>query len=212
MWTPEEAIPPSVKARLDHLANNGYTNPSVFLIAFLEIISELKKCERTGWVQRSIPKPESVADHMYRMSIICLLNANAELNSQKCALIALCHDMAEALVGDITPFDPTCGKEEKHRRELAAMEFVKSLVSKVNPAAGQMLYDLWCEYEYQSTDEARFVKDVDKFELLLQTSEYLRMHPKADINEMMRAKSLIHTEAVADWVNAMEEYNSIREG
>lgn len=208
MWTVEEAIPTAIKQKLELAAQKPSINPNVYLIAFLEIISELKKCERTGWIGK-IPKPESVADHMYRMSIICMLYPNDDLDIKKCVMIALCHDMAEAIVGDITPYDTSCNKDEKHRRELEAMKYIHELVSKFNPRAGQSIQDLWNEYEFQTTAEGKFVKDVDKFELLSQTSEYLRMHPEADINEMMRAKASIKTQTGSEWTKALEEYNEL---
>lgn len=43
---------------------------------------------------------------MYRMGIICMLAPKEEgLDSGRCVKMALVHDMAEALVGDITPVD-----------------------------------------------------------------------------------------------------------
>jgi len=49
---------------------------------------------------------ESIADHMYRMSIITMLcPPETGINRDRCAKLALIHDMAEALVGDITPPD-----------------------------------------------------------------------------------------------------------
>lgn len=41
------------------------------LYLFLELIELLKNVERRGWVIRGVSKPESVADHMYRMAIMC---------------------------------------------------------------------------------------------------------------------------------------------
>lgn len=39
---------------------------------FLELIECLKTTRRSGWVRRGVPGPtESVADHMYRMAIMC---------------------------------------------------------------------------------------------------------------------------------------------
>lgn len=49
---------------------------------------------------------ESIADHMYRMSIITMLCPPEEgIDKDRCVKLALIHDMAEALVGDITPPD-----------------------------------------------------------------------------------------------------------
>jgi putative hydrolase of HD superfamily len=37
---------------------------------------------------------------------------------------------------------------------------------------GQELLDLWEEYEAGETIESRYVKDIDKFEMILQADEY----------------------------------------
>jgi len=44
-----------------------------------------------------------------------------------------------------------------------------------SPAARRML-DLWQEYEEGQTDEARFVKDLDRFEMATQALEYEQAH------------------------------------
>ena len=56
---------------------------------------------------------------------------HADHNS-RCIKMALVHDMAEAIVGDITPF---CGisKEEKHKREVDAITEMCALI-KGSPA------------------------------------------------------------------------------
>ena len=38
----------------------------------------------------------------------------------------------------------------------------------------QEIYDLWMEYERAETREALFVKDIDKFEMIVQAYEYER--------------------------------------
>jgi len=72
---------------------------------------------------------------MYRMSLICMFappSLSSKLNIPHCSKMALVHDMAEALVGDITPVDGI-PKSEKNRRESTTMDyFTKSLLGKVN--------------------------------------------------------------------------------
>eukprot|EP01116_Phalansterium_solitarium_P025468 TRINITY_DN9761_c0_g1_i2.p2 TRINITY_DN9761_c0_g1~~TRINITY_DN9761_c0_g1_i2.p2 ORF type:complete len:127 (-),score=32.50 TRINITY_DN9761_c0_g1_i2:110-490(-) len=82
--------------------------------------------------------------------------------------IALVHDMAEALCGDITPFQGV-SKEEKHRLEEAAMAKIRDTVGN---SIGAEIYELWCEYESISSREAQLVKDFDKFEMIVSASEY----------------------------------------
>lgn len=41
-------------------------------LPFLEAIETLKGLKRTGWCRKGVPDPESVSDHMYRMTFFCL--------------------------------------------------------------------------------------------------------------------------------------------
>ena len=82
--------------------------------------------------------------------------------------MCLVHDMAESIVGDLTPH---CGVpvDEKHRREEEAM---LELVKLVPTLAGQDLKALFDEYEQQQTREAILVKDLDRFDMICQAFEY----------------------------------------
>ena len=64
---------------------------------------------------RGIKEAESIADHMYRMSIMSFL-APAHLNRSKLIEMCLIHDLPECIVGDLTPSD-NVSKEEKHKLE-----------------------------------------------------------------------------------------------
>nr|XP_031535720.1 HD domain-containing protein 2 [Vicugna pacos] len=123
---------------------------------------------RTGWVYRNVQKPESVSDHMYRMAVMALVTKDEHLNKDRCVRLALVHDMAECIVGDIAPAD-NVPKEEKHRREEEAM---KQLTQLLPEDLRKELYELWEEYETQSSAEAKFVKQLDQCEMILQASEY----------------------------------------
>src|SRR3989344_184250 len=73
-------------------------------IDFLLNAGKLKKVKRAGWVLRNVPDAESVAEHSFRTALICMMMGN-NVNRERCIKIALIHDLAEALVGDITPVD-----------------------------------------------------------------------------------------------------------
>nr|XP_019585048.1 PREDICTED: HD domain-containing protein 2 isoform X3 [Rhinolophus sinicus] len=105
---------------------------------------------------------------MYRMAVMALVTKDDHLNKDRCVRLALVHDMAECIVGDIAPAD-NIPKEEKHRREEEAMKQLTQLLSK---DLGKELYELWEEYETQSSAEAKFVKQLDQCEMILQASEY----------------------------------------
>jgi putative hydrolase of HD superfamily len=68
--------------------------------------------------------------------------------------MALIHDMAESLVGDITPVDGV-EKGEKSRRESETMVFLtKTLLGNVKNGgqeAAASLLEIWQEYETNET-------------------------------------------------------------
>ncbi|KAH8751660.1 hypothetical protein F5883DRAFT_577736 [Diaporthe sp. PMI_573] len=86
--------------------------------------SELLKCTpRKGWVIRGIEEPESVADHMYQMGLICLAYPwKSEDERAKAVEMAIVHDAPEALAGDITPSDGL-SREAKYVRERPGPKF-----------------------------------------------------------------------------------------
>jgi len=87
-------------------------------LELMHIIERLKTQSRTGWVNVKVPgRVESIADHMYRMAMLSLLSEeDQELDIAKCVQMAVVHDLAEALVGDITPHDGI-SKEQKQKLE-----------------------------------------------------------------------------------------------
>lgn len=131
--------------------------------------------------------------------------------------MALVHDMAEALVGDITPVDGVV-KVEKNRRESTTMDyFTGSLLGKVNGGiTGQELKDIWQEYEDSKTLESKFVHDVDKLELVLQMVEYERVEEhKLDLGEFSWVAGRIVLPEVIAWAEEIlkerEEFWGSRE-
>ena len=114
---------------------------------------------------RGVPNPESIADHMYRMSLMAMVSSfSTSLNTDRCIKLALIHDLAEARVGDITPH---CGvsDKEKYDLELQTMEYISKMLGPL--LGGDEILSLWKEYEDGSTEEAKLLKDLDKIEKML---------------------------------------------
>lgn len=141
------------------------------ILEFLELVGRLKHVKRTGWVICDINDCESIAGHMYRMGIMTFLlteeNNPTNLDRFRCLQIALVHDLAECIVGDLTPH---CGvtPEDKHRQEDEAMKLIAGLTG----IAGDRMYELYKEYENQTSPEARFAKDLDRYDMIQQAFEY----------------------------------------
>lgn len=174
------------------------------LFEFMSLMGQLKRVKRTGWVLKHVNEPESVSDHMYRMATLSfLVDPSTGLNKEKCIKLSLVHDMAESIVGDLTPAD-RIDKSEKQIREEMAMKHISDLVSE---DLGKELYSLWEEYEHQTTPEAVFVKDLDKFEMIFQAHEYEQLANKpGSLQEFFDStKGKFRTPQVQEWVKELEE-------
>lgn len=176
-------------------------------VPFFHLLERLKTTKREGWRRFDINHGESISDHMYRMSVMTMLappSLASRLNLQHCMKMALIHDMAESLVGDITPVDPI-KKTEKARREAAVMEYIsKSLLRGVPSGmlAGDDILAVFNEYEANETLDSQFVHDVDKMELLLQMVEYERSYEVA-LDEFRGVAKRIHLPEIKEWAETV---------
>ena len=141
---------------------------------------------------------------MYRMSIITMLAPPAlasRLNIPHCTKMALVHDMAELLVGDITPMDDV-PKAEKAKREAETMKFLccELLGGIGEQKQGADIKAIFEEYEESETLESIFVHDVDKVELLLQMVEYEKQAGGAkDLEEFLGVANNVQLEEMKGW-------------
>ncbi|KAJ5805197.1 hypothetical protein N7474_011084 [Penicillium riverlandense] len=194
-WTPQ-----TVLATLPTPLEENSTSP----LPFFHLLERLKTTKREGWRRFGIANGESISDHMYRMSIMTMMappSLAARLNIPHCTKMALIHDMAESLVGDITPVDKDVTKAEKARREAAVMDYITStLLGNVpgGPLSGAEIKRVFQEYEDNETLEACFVHDIDKMELLLQMIEYERSH-HVDLSEFEHVARRIQLPEIQAW-------------
>ncbi|XP_074570345.1 uncharacterized protein LOC141826921 [Curcuma longa] len=146
------------------------------IIDFLTLCHRLKTTKRKGWIKHGIDHPESIADHMYRMALMSLVAGEIPgVDRERCIKIAIVHDIAEAIVGDITPSDGI-PKAEKSRREQEALDEMCRILG--GGLMADEIQELWQEYENNSSTEASLVKDFDKVEMILQALEYETEHGK----------------------------------
>lgn len=150
------------------------------LLDFLSVVYQLKGLPRTGWVLSGVSRPETVASHSFGVALLGMVlgSARSDLDQQKLVRMALTHDLAESLVGDLLPEESgqsTISSEEKHRRELDAMqELTGRLRGTAFSAVGSDLLALFAELEEGTTPEAVFVRHLDKTDMLLQARLYER--------------------------------------
>lgn len=193
----------TVLSTMSHRPQENTDSP----LPFFHILEHLKTTKRAGWQRFGIDDGESISDHMYRMSILTMLappSLSSRLDIPRCTKMALIHDMAEALVGDITPVDGI-SKKEKSRREAETMDYIcKRLLGKVGGGlSGEEIRRIWQEYEDSETLEAKFVHDIDKMELILQMVEYERSNEgRVDLSEFSRVGTRIELPEIKAWCDA----------
>lgn len=174
-------------------------------LAFLRVVGQLKRTKRAGWTRFDVPQVESVGDHMYRMGIIAMLVSDKAV-ACKATKMALVHDLAEAIVGDITPHDGV-SPEDKSARESRA---ITEIVSTIDKDIADEIVELWKEYEQGTSDVARLLKDIDKFEMILQADEYERLH-QVDLQEFFDSTSkYFKTEQVLELANELRRQRNER--
>ena len=202
-------------------------------ISFYQLVSKMKTTPRTGWVNNCIPSPESIADHSYRVAMMAMVAAPIMgLDVGKCVSMAIAHDLAESIVGDITPRDPVT-KEEKRDMEHAAMQDIRSMIDGVTTvpsdtaatdcpdkksgsgerSIGSYVESLWREYDDGESSEAILLKDLDKLEMILQAHEYEVANDRYDLDSFFDStRGNFRTSVGREWAEEVERLRNERHG
>jgi putative hydrolases of HD superfamily len=166
------------------------------MLDFFIEVGKLKRMPRRGWVINQIKNPESIAEHIFRATLMGWLMAEGKrFNVEKLLKIALVHDLCEVYAGDTTPYDSVLPKDkkklkalmktwprftpeekeqrakQKHINEKAGLS---KLIFNLPARAKKEVMDLWMEYEKGVSKEGRFFRQADRMENFLQAYEYWR--------------------------------------
>jgi putative hydrolase of HD superfamily len=194
------------------------------LSRFYRQIVRLKSTPRTGWIDRGVPPEltESVADHSFHTALLAWLVAASDptLDRDRILKLALIHDLPEAIIGDMPPYDPqtvpdsgadraawrafldrkhvrsTERRTAKRTAEAAAMQ---QLLGDLHGNARVELASLWHELAEGLTAEARFVKQTDRLETFLQSRVYLEDDPQRPMSAFAEEvdEGLVHPALIA---------------
>jgi putative hydrolase of HD superfamily len=193
------------------------------LARFLRLAAGLKELPRTGWLDRGVPaaRAESVAEHSFQTALLAWTAASADpsLNRDRLLRLALVHDLAEALIGDWTPYDqrdipdrladPAGWRaflERRHRRlperraakRAAEQAATAQLLALLGGNLRVEIAVLLRELEEGQSAEARFLKQAELLETWLQSRVYAASDPglpmasfAADIDEAITHPALV---------------------
>lgn len=131
----------------------------------------LKKIRRTGWQLRGIRNGESIADHCFGVTLLTYMLADSSsipINRDKAVAISIIHEIGECRVGDI-PYTALKYFPDKSKIESEAVE---DILGPLGPRLTAESLQLFKEFEEATSVEARFVKAIDKLDMLITAAEY----------------------------------------
>ena len=135
---------------------------------YLEIIHFAEKLKDTiRHCTTSKSRPESVAEHSWRISLMALFLRSEfpELDIDKVVAMCLIHDLGEAFTGDIPSFNKT--QNDENLEDNLYRKWIKSLPEGLSE-------NILCLYEEMSelkSGEAKLYKALDKIEAVIQHNE-----------------------------------------
>lgn len=208
----------------------GVSHDDIGILRFAEEAGRLKTVRRQGWIDRGVRDPESSADHSWAVALLAWLLARdrSDLDRDRVLLLGLVHDLPEAVAGDTTPFDAERdiagripaerfrsapeyaedARRAKAERESAALE---SMIAGLPSGLAAEVRAAWREYEAGDTPEARFVKQVDKLETLLQAEAYRRRQRHMVMDSfLLGARRDVTDDALARLIDAIATANPQR--
>lgn len=154
---------------------------------FLQL-SHLKNLYRQGWLTKLLgmeykENVETVADHSWSVALLAISiieKYNLRYDIEKCIKLALVHEFGEIYAGDYTT--NSIAKDKKHILEKEAVEKLLHDIHFKND-----FRELWNEYENGESEEARYIKQIDKLECMMQAvcygldAKYINGAEKIDI-------------------------------
>lgn len=170
-----------------------------FIDFFVEV-GKLRKMLRRGGILIGSKSPSTITDHLFRVAIMALAlgkKKGGDLKMGKVLEMALVHDLCELYTGDESPYDydsilpkdknkwpqlferwprltPKDKEKRLSRKRRNEQKAFERLTRRLPDNVKNLITSRWQEYEKSSSREARFIKQINRLETLLQALEYGR--------------------------------------
>ncbi len=147
--------------------------------SFINSILRLKSIKRQGWLDSGVNEPEceSVGSHSFGTAALSILLyyggiLPADIDITKLLILSTIHDIPEAITGDFTPRNAPPSDERSALEKNAVNDIFHGESTKV---VKDMLLDfINTRGTPGETKEARFLRQVDKLDMMLQAIFYER--------------------------------------
>lgn len=135
------------------------------LIDYYLEINKLKTTYRYG--KSDLSFKDSAADHSWKVALIAIdlyHFLNLKLDLIKAVKMGLIHDLGEYNLNTDTESWDVRSKPAQHKKHLTEKSIIEKLTDEYDRPD---IYELWLEFEAQETKEAKYVKALDKIEIVL---------------------------------------------
>lgn len=156
------------------------------------------------------PRLETVAEHSWHVADTVLLLGGhfPSLNLDHCVKLAVIHDKMEILIGDKSPIDRNgtgssthaFNEEKRLQKNLLERQAIQIYVAKLRPSAQLEQSNALLEILEGSTEEARFVKAIDK----LQALGYVLLKKKSVFDDRHLDFTLRYSKKVIEYFPQLE--------
>jgi len=161
------------------------------VINYYVICNKLKNVIRTGWIDWNVNRErlESVAEHIYGVQMLAIAMKSEykyDVDIMKVIFMIAIHELGETIIGDLTQFQISKAEKEKIEHE-AVHDILNGLVD------GNIIEELFLEFDAHQTKEAIFAYQCDKLECDLQCKLYdeegcVDLNNQEDNNTMKNAR------------------------
>ncbi len=177
---------------------------------------------------REIKNPETIAEHIFRTTIMSWFLAVKKrgFNIKKIIKMSLIHDLCEVYTGDISSYDSILPKNKNKLRELMetwprfsklekrkriSEEYkketkgLKRLISKLPLNLKREIKNLWIDYRKKLTKEARFFYQIDRVENFLQALEYWKKYKSSPGPWWIEIREVLTDSLLLEFVNELDK-------
>lgn len=146
-----------------------------------------KKLLRTGWVREKVKDPESVAEHAFRVVVLCMaLAPTLEVDQNKLVKMAIIHDIGETSSGDlVVQRGLKLDKEKRDKKEQIEKEAIRSILFGYEEDYAKLFHEMI----ERKTPEAEIFWQIDKLEMAIQAYEYEKTQ-KLDLSEFFSSAEM----------------------
>ncbi|MCD6109562.1 HD domain-containing protein [bacterium] len=129
----------------------------------------LKKFYHNGPQVAGVKHPDTIAEHIYRSSVIGFLLGEMEgLSGEKVAMIALFHDNPESRIGDHNKIAQRYMDREKIEKDV-----LKEQTAYLPSSIAKKIKNYWNQHAEKNSKEGLLAYEADLLETALQAKEYL---------------------------------------